>query len=113
MSQLLPHCGRKASQEGGVEEAWGGGGKGTSTYRGEGLPGAMVHTRMLYLAKSLAIGRVIPTMAPLLAEYAAWPTCPSKAATLAVLMITPVGKVRVGVGRVRDKSCSEVQRFSA
>ena len=49
----------------------------------------MVHTRMLYLARSLAIGKVIPTMAPLLAEYAACPTWPSKAATLAVFTITP------------------------
>lgn len=68
--QLLPHCGRQAGQERGVEEAWGGetlaqGGVGLDQ---TGLPGAMVHTRMLYLARSLAMGSVIPTMAPLLAE---------------------------------------------
>ena len=32
------------------------------------LPGAMVHTRTPFLARSRAIGKVIPTMAPLLAE---------------------------------------------
>ena len=54
------------------------------------VPGAMVQTRIPYLAKSLATGRVIPTMPPLLAEYAACPICPSNAATLAVLTMTPV-----------------------
>lgn len=66
-------------------------------------------------ARSRAMGRVIPTMPPLEAEYAAWPTwgktqtvethakrtralifvwfqvtCPSNAATLAVLMMHPL-----------------------
>ncbi|TNN32159.1 hypothetical protein EYF80_057684 [Liparis tanakae] len=76
----------------------------------------MVMTRMPMGARSRAMGRVIPTMPPLEAEYAAWPTCrgarsqrvetwsdqsdrkassrsqvtcPSKAATLAVLMMQP------------------------
>lgn len=37
-------------------------------------PGAIVMTLMPMGAKSRAIGRVIPTMPPLEAEYAAWPT---------------------------------------
>ena len=77
----------------------------------------MVMTLMPMGARSRAMGRVIPTMPPLEAEYAAWPTwreegqqnkeenrskhqviylmcvfnstCPSKAATLAVLMMQP------------------------
>lgn len=80
------------------------------------LPGAMVITRMPMGARSRAMGSVMPTMPPLEAEYAACPTwrrsgghrwegldkslkrhkpCPclhtwpSKAATLAVLMMTP------------------------
>lgn len=52
-------------------------------------PGAMVHTLIPNSAKSRAIGSVMPTTAPLLAEYAACPFCPSKAAILAVLIITP------------------------
>ncbi len=40
-------------------------------------------------ARSLAIGSVMPTSPPLAALYAAWPRCPSKAATEATLMITP------------------------
>lgn len=35
----------------------------------------MVMTLMPMGARSLAIGRVIPTIPPLEAEYAAWPTC--------------------------------------
>ena len=42
--------------------------------QGEALPGAMVTTRTPMGARSLAMGRVIPTMPPLEAEYAAWPT---------------------------------------
>ena len=79
-------------------------------------PGAMQFTRIPWLARSLigkvgscfkkelneanledisylAKGRVIPTMAPLLAEYAACPICPSKAATEAVLITTPLWSV--------------------
>lgn len=37
-------------------------------------PGAMVTTLMPIGARSRAMGRVIPTMPPLEAEYAAWPT---------------------------------------
>ncbi|GMF14981.1 unnamed protein product [Phytophthora lilii] len=53
------------------------------------LPGAMVFTRIPYDARSLASGSVIPTIAPLLAAYAACPICPSYAAMLAVLMMMP------------------------
>lgn len=53
------------------------------------LPGAMVLTRIPMLDRSRAIGRVMPTIAPFDAAYAACPICPSYAATLAVLMITP------------------------
>ena len=35
------------------------------------------------------MGSVMPTMPPFDAEYAAWPICPSKAATDAVLTMTP------------------------
>src|ERR1700682_5044109 len=52
-------------------------------------PGAMVTTRMPLLAKSRAIGSVMPTTPPFDAEYAAWPICPSNAATEAVVMIPP------------------------
>ncbi len=54
------------------------------------LPGAILQTLIPFRARSLAIGRVIPTMAPLLAEYAAWPIWPSNAAQLAVLIMTPL-----------------------
>ena len=40
-------------------------------------------------ARSQAMGNVMPTIAPFEAAYAARPTCPSYAATLAVLTITP------------------------
>ena len=53
------------------------------------MPGAMVTTRMPYCARSRAAGRVSPTMPPFDALYAAWPTWPSKAAMLAVLITTP------------------------
>ena len=59
------------------------------TFRQLSLPGAIVLTRIPCFAKSRATGNVIPTIPPLEAEYAAWPRCPSNAATLAVLMITP------------------------
>ena len=49
----------------------------------------MVSTRMFALARSRAIGSVMPTTPPFEAEYAAWPIWPSYAATDAVLMITP------------------------
>ena len=64
-----------------------------------------MHTRMPVLERSLAIGRVIPTMAPLLAEYAACPIWPSKAATLAVLTMTPeeAGREEVEERRGRDE----------
>jgi len=45
-------------------------------------PGATVLTRMPWRASSRAMGSVMPTTAPLDAEYAAWPICPSYAATL-------------------------------
>jgi hypothetical protein len=50
----------------------------------------IVITRMPNGAKSLAIGNVIPTTAPLLAAYATCPTCPSYAATLAVFIMHPL-----------------------
>ena len=53
------------------------------------MPGAMVITRIPKRASSRAAGSVRLAMAPLDAEYAAWPICPSNAATEAVLMITP------------------------
>ncbi len=49
-------------------------------------PGAIDTTRIPLMASSLAIGRVIPTIPPLEALYAACPICPSKAATEAVLI---------------------------
>src|SRR5579863_5612041 len=60
------------------------------------IPGAMVMTRMPSRASSRAMGKVIPTMPPLEAEYAACPICPSKAATDAVLMMTPRSPPAVG-----------------
>src|SRR5579859_3661400 len=53
------------------------------------MPGAIVITRICWLARSRAIGSVMPTTPPFEAAYAAWPIWPSKAATLAVLTITP------------------------
>ena len=41
------------------------------------LPGAIVMLRMPLRARSRAIGRVMSTMPPLLAEGAAWPIWPS------------------------------------
>src|SRR5580692_5241420 len=52
-------------------------------------PGATVLTRMPTAARSRATGRVSPTMPPLDAEYAAWPTWPSNAATDAMLTMAP------------------------
>ena len=43
-------------------------------------PGAMVTTRMALSARSRAADRVSEATPPLLAAYAAWPICPSKAA---------------------------------
>ena len=40
-------------------------------------PGAIAFTLMPYCARSLAIGSVIPLIAPLVAEYATFPACPS------------------------------------
>ena len=53
------------------------------------MPGAMVITRIPKRASSRAAGKVRLAIAPLEAAYAAWPICPSNAATEAVLMITP------------------------
>src|SRR3954468_15651637 len=53
------------------------------------MPGAIVQTRINLSARSRAIGNVMPTTPPLEALYAAWPICPSNAATDAVLTITP------------------------
>src|SRR3954470_20156910 len=53
------------------------------------IPGAIVHTRMSLSARSRAIGSVMPTTPPFDALYAAWPICPSNAATDAVLTMTP------------------------
>jgi hypothetical protein len=41
------------------------------------MPGAIVMLRMPLRARSRAIGKVMPTMPPFDAEYAAWPICPS------------------------------------
>src|SRR5213594_1928035 len=60
------------------------------------IPGAIVTTRTPSSARSRATGRVMPTMPPLDAEYAAWPICPSNAATEAVLMTTPRSPSRLG-----------------
>ncbi len=60
------------------------------------MPGAIVMTRMPYWARSRAAGSVRPTIAPLDDAYAAWPTCPSNAAMLAVLMTTPRWPVSSG-----------------
>ncbi|MDQ5893901.1 MAG: putative secreted protein [Actinomycetota bacterium] len=45
------------------------------------IPGAIVATLTRLSARSRAAGRVSPTMPPFEAEYDAWPTWPSKAAT--------------------------------
>ena len=54
------------------------------------IPGAIVITLILNLPKSRAIGKVIPIKAPLEAEYTTWPLCPSKPATLATFIMTPL-----------------------
>lgn len=46
-------------------------------------PGAIVLTLILYLARSLAMGRVIPMTAPLLPPYKTYPFWPSIPARLA------------------------------
>src|SRR6185312_14819368 len=53
------------------------------------MPGAIVITRMPDRASSRAIGSVMPTTPAFDALYAAWPICPSNAATDAVLTMTP------------------------
>ena len=52
-------------------------------------PGMTVTTRMLNFPNSRLIGSVMAMMAPLLAEYAVWPCCPSSPATDATFTITP------------------------
>ena len=85
------------------------------------IPGAIVTQRIFDTARSRAIGSVIPTMPPLEAEYAAWPIWPSKAATEAVLTITPrsspsgslLDMAEVGLGwldRKRDLEGPVVER---
>ena len=54
------------------------------------IPGAMATTLIPYLPKSLAIGITIPFIAPFEAEYAAYPLNPSSAATLDIVIITPL-----------------------
>ena len=53
------------------------------------IPGSTAFTLIPSLAKSRATGTVKPTMPLLEAAYAACPTCPYSAATLAVLIMTP------------------------
>jgi hypothetical protein len=53
-------------------------------------PGAIATTLILNFPKSLAIGITIPLIAPFEAEYAAYPLSPSSAATLEIIMITPL-----------------------
>ena len=52
--------------------------------------------RMPLRARSRAMGSVMPTTPPLDAAYAAWPICPSYAATLAVEISTPRSPVASG-----------------
>src|SRR6185312_15922403 len=59
-------------------------------------PGAIVMLRMPLRARSRAMGSVMPTTPPLDALYAAWPICPSKAATDAVEISTPRSPVASG-----------------
>ena len=61
------------------------------------MPGAIVTTRIPRLARSLDNGNVILIIAPLLAAYATWPRCPSKAAILAVFTITPLSPSEFGM----------------
>ena len=63
-------------------------------------PGKIVFTLIPSLERSLAIGRVMPTMPPLDAEYAAWPIWPSSAATEAVLTTAPLPPSSVDGSRV-------------
>lgn len=51
--------------------------------------GATVTTRMPNRDRSRAIGSVMAATAPLLAAYATWPICPSKAAAEATMTMTP------------------------
>jgi len=66
------------------------------------MPGAIVITLIFSGARSRAIGNVMPATPPFEAEYAAWPTCPSKAATDAVLMITPRSSPSGSVAAIRS-----------
>ena len=50
---------------------------------------AIFITRIPKRDSSLATGKIMATIPSLEAEYAAWPICPSKAATEAVVMMTP------------------------
>ncbi len=53
------------------------------------VPGAIATHRIRRDARSRATGSVSDAMAPFDDAYAAWPICPSNAAMLAVLTITP------------------------
>ena len=85
------------------------------------IPGASEQTRMPNIASSRAIGSVMPATAALVAEYAAWPIWPSKAATEEVWTITPRspsarGRVVLHDGRgrlVAQKSADEVDVHDA
>eukprot|EP00411_Alexandrium_monilatum_P035448 CAMPEP_0175343124 /NCGR_PEP_ID=MMETSP0095-20121207/7189_1 /TAXON_ID=311494 /ORGANISM="Alexandrium monilatum, Strain CCMP3105" /LENGTH=143 /DNA_ID=CAMNT_0016640549 /DNA_START=157 /DNA_END=589 /DNA_ORIENTATION=- len=68
----LLHLRRRGLHQGGVDDPRGDG------HDADAEPGEVT-----------AMGRVMPTTAPLDAEYANWPFWPSKAATEATLMITP------------------------
>lgn len=56
----------------------------------------MVLMRMPTGVRSRATGRVSPTMPALAEPQPAWPTCPSNAATLAVMTIAPRPPSRSG-----------------
>ncbi|KAI9922019.1 hypothetical protein PsorP6_000508 [Peronosclerospora sorghi] len=70
------------------------------------VPGAIVFTRMPNEERSLESVNVIPTIALLLAAYASCPICPSYAAILAVLMITP--RSTLDSGRIFDMLLGQV-----
>ena len=52
-------------------------------------PGATAQTLIPYFPKSLAIGKTMPSIAPLVAPYPIYPLCPSVAAILDTKIITP------------------------
>lgn len=60
------------------------------------IPGAIVITRTFLGPKSLAIGKVIALIAPLVAEYITWLDFPSSAKMLDKLMITPLSPFTYG-----------------